>query len=215
MYVCVKLCTVSSFHFCFSCLSLVRYYNYCCYYYCFYCFFLHWFWYFLLIFSHYNTVQVKKKKSINKNTRTLVKGQQQHKQVWFKNCIIVRSSAYLSVDSTATPTPLLSLESSILLVFDKSNVEQVQSSHLPLSPRVSPTGRLEGDCQLICRTTHNHLQPLLLHTSTHEQVNNTHTHSQSDVGWMNCSAADLSSLLCVCICWRRRSCIKTYLIGPV
>lgn len=96
------------------------------------------------------------------------------------------------------PTPPLLLKSSISLVFDKSNVERLQSLHLPPSPRVSPTGQLEVDCQLVCRTIDNHLLPLLLHTSTHKHVNkstNTHTHrldSPTKLTGMKCSTADLS-----------------------
>ncbi len=51
-------------------------------------------------------------------------------------------------------------------------------SHLPLSPRMSPTGQLEVDCQLICRTIDNHLLPLLLHTYMNAHVNkHTYTHT--------------------------------------
>lgn len=105
----------------------------------------------------------------------------QYKRGWFENGIIVHSSAPLSVDSKATPHASAIVQTLNFGCFrQKSNVERLQSLHLPPSPRVSPTGQLEVDCQLICRTIDNHLLPLLLHTSAHKHVNkstNTHTHT--------------------------------------
>lgn len=150
----------------------------------------------------------------------------QYKRGWFENGIIVHSSAPLSVDSKATPHASAIVQTLNFGCFrQKSNVERLQSLHLPPSPRVSPTGQLEVDCQLICRTIDNHLLPLLLHTSAHKHVNkstNTHTRTAFDsptkLTGMKCSAADLSPCfvsVCVHICQRRRFCIKTHLIGPV